>query len=175
LHATSTQTGNCATTCIPNDGYTQNGYSGTFSFIDNGGGAAQGHNLLSGTFAVTGSPSITGASFTSNLGSSAAGFNASASPGNLFQLVLTSDYIVFTGQTSETASFSLSSLNPTFSVGTITAGQAHPAAGPFLASGDGTFSSTAIPGVAPELASLGLIGAGLGALVFLRRRSRPLL
>src|ERR1039458_9090830 len=54
--ASTSQIGNCASTCANNHNYTQNGYYGTFSFIDNSGGVDQGMNLLSGTFNITGSP-----------------------------------------------------------------------------------------------------------------------
>jgi hypothetical protein len=173
LSASSSQPGNCGVACGPGDSFVQPGYAGTFSFIDNGGGAAQGKNLLSGTFAVTGSPSTTGAQFSSSVGGSGGSFNASATAGNLLQLVMTSDYLNFVGQTSENASWSLSSLTPNFSTGTVTAGQARPAPGPFNAAGSGTFSSNPGPVVAsPEPASLGLFGVGLYALSFMLRRGR---
>jgi hypothetical protein len=176
LNATSSTSGNCSTTCTGNDTFTQQGYSGTFSFIDNGGGFAQGSNLLSGTFAVTGIPSLTGAQFSSSLGSSGAGFNASSAVGNLSQLVFTSAYLDFVGQTQETSSFSLSSLVPNFSVGGVTvvgtSSTAFPADGPFNASGSGTFSSNPGPSSVPEPASMGLIGGGLVALAFTARKRR---
>jgi hypothetical protein len=173
LSASTMQLGSCAVSCGTGDGFTQLGYSGTFSFIDNGGGVAQGTDLLSGTFAVTGSPATTGAQFGSSVGSSGASFRGSANPGNLLQLVLASDYLDFVGQTQETASFSLSSLIPIFAVGTVTNGQALPS-GSFNASGTGTFSSNPgpVPSGTPEPASFGLIGAGLCALAFTIRR-RP--
>lgn len=177
LDATSNTAGNCSTTCIANDTFSQQGYSGTFSFIDNGGGFAQGTNLLSGTFAVTGDPTNTGAQFSSSLGSSGGSFTASAAPGNLSQLVFTSAYLDFTGQTQETSSFSLSSLIPNFAVGAVTvtgtSSTAYPANGPFHAAGSGTFSSNPGPdSIVPEPASMGLIGGGLLALGFVFRKRR---
>jgi hypothetical protein len=177
LDATSNTSGNCSTTCVGGDTFTQQGYSGTFSFIDNGGGFAQGSNLLSGTFAVTGIPSLTGAQFSSSLGSSGGGFNASATAGNLNQLIFTSAYLDFTGQTEETSAFSLSSLIPNFAVGTVsvigTSSTAYPADGPFNAAGSGTFSSNPGPNShVPEPASMGLIGGGLVALGFAFRKRR---
>jgi hypothetical protein len=170
LHATSGQVGNCGVNCGPGDSYVQPGYSGTFSFIDTQ--SAPGVNLLSGTFAVTGSPSTTGAQFSSSIGSSGGSFNASATAGNLSQLIFTSGLLSFVGQTQEDASWSLSSLIPNFAVGAVTLNQAFPAAGPFNASGSGTFSSNPGP-TSPEPASLGLIGGGLCALGFvLRRRAK---
>jgi hypothetical protein len=61
--ATSGQVGNCGVSCGAGDSFVQPGYTGTFSFIDTA--TVPGANLLSGTFAVTGSPSTTGAQFSS--------------------------------------------------------------------------------------------------------------
>lgn len=187
LNATSTQLGNCGKTCGPGDSYVQPGYSGTFSFIDTTVGPDFNDNLLSGTFAVTGSPSTTGAQFSSSIGGGSGSFNSSATAGNLNQLVLTSAFINFTGQTKEVASFSLSSLIPNFALqsplvggdqgypgGTLntTLTTACPTAGScgvFNASGSGTFSSDAAV-LTPEPDTLALIGGGLLALGLIRRR-----
>ena len=160
LSATSTQIGSCGVACGAGDSFSQFGYAGTFSFID--AGAAPGANLLSGTFAVTGSPSTTGAQFSSNIGSGNGSFTASATAGNLNQLVLTSAYLAFLNETDEVASFSLSSLIPNFSTGAVTNGQAYPALGLFNAAGSGTFSSNPgpVPAV-PEPPTFGLLAAGL--------------
>jgi hypothetical protein len=173
LTAASTQIGNCAVACGGGDTLTQYGYAGTFSFTDAAGGLDPGALLLMGTFAVTGSPATTGAQFSSSMGGSGGSFDASATAGNLNQLVLTSAFLNFSNQTEEDSSFSLSSLNPNFAVGTITNDQAYPGAGPFLASGTGTFSSNPGPSTVPEpgtvclMAGAGLIGIGLA-----RRRKR---
>jgi hypothetical protein len=171
LNATSTQLGNCGSTCGPGDSYVQPGYSGTFSFIDTTLGPDDGDNLLSGTFAVTGSPSTTGAQFSSSIGGGSGSFTASATAGNLNQLVLTSAFINFTGSTLEVASFSLSSLVPNFALQTpLTGGnQGFPTAS-FNASGSGTFSAAAPALVTPEPATVFLIGGGLLGLDMVRRR-----
>ena len=166
LNATSSQAGNCGVACGPGDSFVQPGYSGTFSFID----TLLGTNLLSGTFAVTGSPSTTGAQFSSAIGSSGGSFNASATAGNLNQLIMTSAYLNLAGQVQENASWSLSSLIPNFATGTVTAGRAFPSAGPFNAAGSGTFSSDPGPTATPEPASMALIGGGLLAMGLLRRK-----
>jgi hypothetical protein len=84
LSATTTQIGDCGVNCGAGS-LTQAGYTGIFQFTD----TALGTDLLSGVFAVTGSPSTTTA-------------------GNLSQLVVSSAYLVLFGQTQENASFSLS-------------------------------------------------------------------
>ena len=168
--ANTTQAGNCGVACGPGDSFVQPGYSGTFSFID--AGSAPGANLLSGTFAVTGSPSTTGAQFSSSVGSNGGSFNASATAGNLNQLVFTSAYLSFLNQTNEDASWSLSSLIPIFATGPVTLGRAFPAAGTSNTAGSGTFSSNPGPTTVPEPASLGLIGAGLTAFAVAMRKRR---
>jgi hypothetical protein len=174
LSATSSQEGNCGVSCGPGDSFVQPGYTGTFSFID--AGMFPGTDLLSGTFAVTGSPATTGAQFSSSIGGTGGSFNASSTAGNLNQLVFTSAYLNFVGQTQEDASWSLSSLIPNFAVGTTTLNQAFPAAGPFNASGTGTFSSNPGPVGTPEPATLVLIGGGLCLVALtMRRRGRDLL
>jgi hypothetical protein len=73
---------------------------------------------------VTGSPSTTGAQFSSSVGSSGGSFDASATAGNLNQRIFTSDYFSFLNQDTENASWSLSSLIPNFATGPVTGNQA---------------------------------------------------
>lgn len=167
----TTDKGNCGTACAANDSYTQPGYSGMFSFTD----TALGTNLLSGTFAIkTGDPLTTGAQLGSTIGGHGGSFDASDDSGNLTQIVLTSKYLTFADVTSETASWSLSSLETSlgagFGVGAITTGAAYPS-GTFTAAGTGTFSTTPAPSSAtPEPGTLVLIGGGLLSLGIARRR-----
>lgn len=167
LTATSNSIGACGVSCGAGDSLTQAGYSGTFSFIDTG--MMPGANLLSGTFSVTGSPSTTGAQFSSHVGSSGASFDASATAGNLSQLVFTSQFLAFLDETDEDGSFSLSSLIPDFATGVVTANQAYPAAGTFDGAGTGTFSSNPGPLPAPEPPAIALFGTGLLGLGFVFR------
>jgi hypothetical protein len=173
LTATSAQVGNCGVDCGAGDSFVQPGYSGTFSFLDTDSGAYDGANLLSGTFAVTGSPSTTGAQFSAHMGSTSGSFDASATAGNLEQLVMTSTFLNFNGQDDEDASWSLSSLVPNFTVGVVSANQAFPS-GTFDAAGAGTFSSSPGPSGVPEPNTFfNLIGGG--ALLGLLARGRRFL
>ena len=176
LSASTSQPGDCGKVCGSGDSVSQFGYSGSFSFIDTAMPDGE-QDLLSGVFAVTGSPSTTGAQYGANIGSTSGTFTASATPGNLSQLTLTSDYLNFSDQTEETAAFALSSLIPAFAVGPVTTGlegsTAFPdsSVDPFTSSGAGTFSSN--PGPTPEPATLFLLGGGLLGLGFMRRKNSP--
>ena len=170
LQATSTSAGNCGVNCGPGDSLVQAGYSGMFSFTDMG--SAFGANLLSGTFTVTGTPSTTGAQFSSHMGSSGASFNASSTAGNLNQLILSSAYLNFNNQTQENSSWSISSFQPNFATGVVTNGTAFPAAGPFNGSGTGTFSSNPGPTATPEPATFALLGSAMIAIPWMVRRRR---
>jgi len=170
LTATSTQVGNCGISCGPGDSYVQPGYAGSFAFTDDD--TAPGTDLLSGVFSVTGSPATTGAQFSSSVGGTGGSFNASATAGNLLQLVLTSDYLSFIGQTEEDASWSLSSLLPNFSTGTVTGNQAYPG-GEFNAAGSGTFSSNPGPlSEVPEPATFVVMGGGLMGMAWVLRKHK---
>jgi hypothetical protein len=174
LTASSTQLGNCGVGCAINDSYAQPGYAGTFQFTD----TALGTDLLSGVFAlIPADPTSTGAQFSSTVGATGGSFDASSTPTDLNQLILSSAYLNFTGQTQENASWSLSSLLPDFTVGPVTNGnQALPGA-QFNASASGTFSSNPGPtAAAPEPSSLlfSLIGGGLMFAGY-RFKKKPLL
>jgi hypothetical protein len=176
LSASSDEAGGCKVSCGPGDAFMQFGYSGGFSIIDTA--LPTGYrNLLSGVFAVTGSPATTGAQYGANIGSSSGDFTASATPGNLSQITLTSSYLDFSNQTDETAAFALSSLTPSFSTGTVTTGTsgstAYPSVvgSPFISSGAGTFSSNPGPVSTPEPGTLGLFGGFLVGLGMWRRKT----
>jgi hypothetical protein len=168
------QPGSCTISGCGSGAFTQPGYSGKFSFIDQTAGVNFNKNLLSGTFAVTALPASTGAQFSSSIGGTGGSVNASSTAGDLNQLVFTSDFIDFTGHTLEDSSWSLSSLFPAFSTTAptgIALDVAYPANSTFHSAASGTFSTDA-PATVPEPASLGLMGGGLFALAFVLRRRR---
>ena len=166
LSTSSSQLGTCSSSGCASGSFTQYGYAGTFSFTD----TANSQNLLSGTFATTaGSLSTTGAQLGATIGGSGGTLQASATPSDLTQLVMTSAYLNLTGDTQETATFSLSSASPPFSLQGISGNTAYPAVGTVTASSSGTFSSDS-PALTPEPATLSLMGGALIGLAMLRRK-----
>ena len=161
LNATSTTAG---TTTGSN--YEQGGYSGSFSILESAGDPNPGANLLSGVFQVIG----TGAQITSTINGSGGSFDASATTSDLSQLVMTSSFVGLAGQTYEDSSWALSSLAPIFTVGGVTAG--YPSAGPFDASGVGTFASNPGASAIPEPATFSLVGGALLLALGVFRRKR---
>ncbi len=161
LNAVSTTAG---TTTGSN--YEQGGYSGSFSILESAGDPNPGANLLSGVFQVIG----TGAQITSTINGSGGSFDASATTSDLSQLVMTSSFVGLAGQTYEDSSWALSSLAPIFAVGGVTAG--YPSAGPFDASGVGTFASNPGASAIPEPATFSLIGGALLLALGVFRRKR---
>lgn len=133
--------------------FSEAGFSGTFSFIDTALPVGM-QNLLSGTFQVE----LTGAQFNESLGGTGGGFGASDTAIDLSEVVFTSSYLNFIGQTLQTSTFTDSSLIPAFTAGGT---PDFPTGGPYTASGVGTFSSQ--PGFAtvPEPATFSMIGCGL--------------
>jgi hypothetical protein len=150
LNATSVTAGN-----TNGSNYAQGGYYGSFSIVETAADADPGANLLSGVFQVVG----TGAQITSTVNGSGGSFDASATTGDLNQLMMTSAFVNLAGQTYEDSSWALSSLSPIFT--TSGAPADYPTAGPFDASGLGTFASNPGASPVPEPATFGLIGGAL--------------
>jgi len=182
LSAVSSTAGSCNNTCANNDPFNESNFSGSFHFLatslDNFlYSIPVGTNLLSGTFNVT--LGQHGATFSSAAGNGSATLQDSTDPLNTTQLVFSSAYLDFSGQTGENASFSLSSVSPNFALTSpLPAGcgasplaqcTAFPA-GSFTAAGTGTFASA--PGFAPEPGTMTLFTAGAGLLALLGRRAR---
>lgn len=157
LSATSTTAGTTS-----GNAYSEAGFSGTFSFIDMSLPAGY-QNLLSGIFQF----SSTGAQLNESIGGTGGGFAASDTAINLNQVVMTSSYIDFTGQTLQTSTFTLSSLAPAFTAGGT---PDMPTGGPYAAAGVGTFSSNPGFALAPEPGTFFLICAGLAGLGLVRHK-----
>ena len=139
--------------------YSEAGFSGSFSFTDSALPVGE-QNLLSGIFQFEN----TGAQLNESIGGTGGGFGASDTAIDLDEVVMTSSYINFTGQTLQTSTFTMSSLAPSFTAG---GNPDMPTAGPYAASGVGTFSANP---VAPEPGTSLLIAGGLIGVGILRRK-----
>src|ERR1035438_3405157 len=86
--AVSTSTGACGSlTCPSGDSFTEQGFTGSFSYM------AGGVNLLSGTFSTNITPTNSGGKFSSSIAGSGGSFNGTQSPTNLNGILLTSDVL----------------------------------------------------------------------------------
>jgi hypothetical protein len=163
--ASSSTIGFCDNACAALDGYTEEGFSGSFLYTVSGG-PDNGDVLLAGTF--TDVPGGTGGVFTSSVNSSGATFDVNGTNVNN-QLTLSSSFLNLSGQSEEDASFALSSLNPSFTVDDISGSNAEPA-GNYTAAGTSTISSDPGPSGTPEPATFAMIGGGLVFLGLVRRK-----
>jgi hypothetical protein len=118
-------------------------------------------NLLSGTFQFINN----GAQLNESIGGAGGGFGASDTAVNLHEVVMTSPYINFIGQTLQTSTVPMSSLIPAFTAGGT---PDFPTNGPYTSGGVGTFSSN--PDFAPEPGTSLLIAGGLMGIGVVRRK-----
>ena len=150
---TFTSTSSTAGTSVAGND-TEGGFSGSFSIID----MLSGLNLLSATFGPSGAASGTDAGNTAT-------FQDSTPPGT--EVVFTSDFLNFSGTTTEAFAISLSNVLPSITLDSN--GFINSATGV----GTGTFSAQPLPtSTTPEPATTAMIGGGLvGLSLLLRRRA----
>src|ERR1035441_3749881 len=95
LTGTSTQLGACGGVgCINGDSFTEQGFTGNFSYTV-AGGAFAGQNLLSGTYTVNADPTNSGGKYSNSIGGTGGSFAASQTTLNPGGMMLTSSFLNF--------------------------------------------------------------------------------
>ncbi|MEO8595837.1 MAG: hypothetical protein ABI759_21125 [Candidatus Solibacter sp.] len=176
LNATSSEQGSCPTAgCPSGDGYTQQGYVGSFSYTVPCGISA-GMNLLSGTSGVNATPFNSGGTFANNINGTGGSFLSSETPTNPTAILMSSDFLSFAGVFVQTGSWAFSGLSTSFVVNPTVTTLSKPLQGTtFLASAVGPFYSEPQPTIfdTPTPDSMTVLGCALVGLGLIgRKRTR---
>jgi len=173
LNASSTQSGTCGTSGCPNgDAFTQQGYTGSFSYTV-ATGIYSGMTLLGGTFGVNATPANSGGTLSENVNGTGGSYLSTQSSGNPTAIVMSSDFLNFSGVSVEAGSWGFSGLSPNFALNAPVGNVSTPQTGTrFTAAAVATFSSEPppVPNNTPEPASMVLMGSALVGLSMIGRK-----
>jgi hypothetical protein len=171
LSATSTQLGNCGVACATGDSFSEQGYTGSFSYTV-ASGPFIGSILLQGTFTTNATPASSGATLSDTIDGTGGSFSGTETVTNTGGILMSSDFLNFAGVGNEAGSWAFSAGAPNFGVNPPVAGQSKPTTGQaFTDNHSDTFSSEPAPsGGTPEPATMSLLGSALVGLGLIGRK-----